>query len=77
MALKRNGWIIASLTAFFGLPLACKERPPAYTPGLGEFMSGIQVHHEKLWFAGKAGNWQLADFETGEIRETIDDIQKY
>lgn len=49
----------------------------AYTPGLGEFMSGIQVHHEKLWFAGKAANWELADFELGEIRESLDDIRHY
>jgi len=49
----------------------------SYRPGLGEFMSGIQVHHEKLWFAGKAGNWPLADFETKEIREAIDDINQY
>ena len=48
-----------------------------YTPGLGEFMSGIQVHHEKLWFAGKAGNWKLAEFEIGEMQEAIDDIKKY
>ncbi len=49
----------------------------AYKPGLGEFMSGIQVHHAKLWFAGSAGNWKLADFEIGEIKETLDDIGKY
>jgi hypothetical protein len=49
----------------------------SYRPGLGEFMSGIQVHHAKLWFAGKAGNWGLADFETKEIRESIDDINLY
>lgn len=49
----------------------------AYTPGLGEFMSGIQVHHEKLWFAGKAANWELADFELGEIKESLDDIRHY
>ncbi|HEV9038676.1 MAG TPA: hypothetical protein VGQ51_18695 [Puia sp.] len=48
-----------------------------YTPGLGEFMSGIQVHHEKLWFAGKTENWKLADFEIGEMQEAIDDIKKY
>lgn len=48
-----------------------------YAPGLGEFMSGIQVHHAKLWFAGKAGNWELADFEIGEIQEAVDDINKY
>jgi hypothetical protein len=49
----------------------------SYKPGLGEFMSGIQVHHAKLWFAGNAGNWKLADFEIGEIKETLDDVEKY
>ena len=49
----------------------------SYSPGLGEFMSGIQVHHEKLWFAGTAQNWKLAEFEIGEIRETLDDIQRF
>jgi hypothetical protein len=48
-----------------------------YKPGLGEFMSGIQMHHAKLWFAGTTGNWPLADFELGEIRESIEDIKKY
>jgi len=54
-----------------------KKLDDAYKPGLGEFMSGIQVHHAKLWFAGTAGNWQLADFEIGEIKETLNDIGKY
>ena len=49
----------------------------SYKPGLGEFMSGIQVHHAKLWFAGTAGNWALSDFETKEIKEAIEDIQNY
>jgi hypothetical protein len=49
----------------------------AYKPGLGEFMSDIQVHHEKLWFAGKNENWKLADFEVHEIQEALDDIQNY
>jgi hypothetical protein len=49
----------------------------AYKPGMGDFMLGIQMHHSKLWFAGKAGNWQLAGFETREIQEGIEDIQQY
>ena len=49
----------------------------AYKPGLGEFMSSIQVHHEKLWFAGTAQNWQLADFEIHEMMEAVDDIKEY
>ena len=49
----------------------------AYRPGLGEFMLGIQTHHAKLWFAGQAGNWKLADFEIGEIEEAIASIKQY
>ncbi len=48
-----------------------------YKPGFGEFMSNIQVHHAKLWFAGKNENWELADFEVHEIKESLDNIQKY
>lgn len=49
----------------------------SYKPGLGEMMNGIQLHHEKLWFAGVNANWPLADFELHEIGETLDDIRKY
>jgi hypothetical protein len=49
----------------------------SYRPGLGEFMSDIQVHHAKLWFAGLAENWSLSDFETREIMESVVDIQDY
>lgn len=48
-----------------------------YRPGLGEFMEAIQVHHAKLWFAGKAGNWDLANFEVHEIGEALGDIRAY
>jgi len=40
-----------------------------YHPGLGEIMSGIQMHHAKLWFAGINNNWKLAEYETSELRE--------
>jgi hypothetical protein len=48
-----------------------------YKPGLGEFMTGIQLHHAKLWFAGQNQNWPLADFEIHEIRESLDDINEF
>jgi hypothetical protein len=48
-----------------------------YKPGLGEFMSSIQIHHAKLWFAGENQNWQLAGFEIGEIKEALEDIPVY
>jgi hypothetical protein len=49
----------------------------AYKPGFGEFMSSMQMHHAKLWFAGINGNWELADFELHEITETADAIKEY
>lgn len=49
----------------------------AYKPGLGEFMSSIQIHHAKLWFAGENQNWELAGFEMGEINESLADIKKF
>jgi hypothetical protein len=49
----------------------------SYKPGLGEFMSNVQLHHAKLWFAGINQNWELADFEIHEIKESLEDIQKY
>ena len=48
-----------------------------YKPGFGEFMSSIQVHHNKLWFAGQNDNWKLAEFEVNEIKETLEAIEKY
>lgn len=49
----------------------------SYKPGFGEFMSSIQVHHAKLWFAGTNNNWKLAYFEMHEIQESLDDIQQF
>lgn len=54
-----------------------KKLASTYKPGLGEFMSGIQVHHAKLWFAGQNQNWELADFELHEIIEALDDIKTF
>jgi len=54
-----------------------KKLDAAYKPGFGEFMSSIQVHHAKLWFAGQNKNWPLADFEIHEIMEAVENIQQY
>ena len=54
-----------------------KKLANTYKPGFGEFMSSIQVHHAKLWFAGQNQNWELADFEMHEIGEALDAIQQF
>jgi len=54
-----------------------KQLDKTYRPGLGEFMTGIQLHHAKLWFAGQNQNWPLADFEIHEIQESLDNIDVF
>jgi hypothetical protein len=54
-----------------------KRLDHSYKPGFGEFMSGIQMHHAKLWFAGTNKNWELAQFEIDEIREAVEAITQY
>jgi hypothetical protein len=41
-------------------------------PGLGEYMTTIQLHAAKLWFAAKAGNQELAQYELDELKETME-----
>jgi hypothetical protein len=54
---------------------ATPESEP-YSPGLGEIMALQQMRHIKIWFAGHAGNWPLADYEIGELKEGFDDVSK-
>ena len=47
-----------------------------YTPGLVEFMMHVQSHHAKLWLAGNARNWELADYQIDELKELLEEITK-
>jgi hypothetical protein len=44
-------------------------------PGLGEHMTTIQLHAGKLWFSVKAGNWELAQYELDELKETMEAVK--
>lgn len=49
-----------------------QETAKATAPGLGEYMTTIQLHAGKLWFAAKAANWDLAGYELDELKETME-----
>jgi hypothetical protein len=51
------------------------ENAPA-SPGLGEMMALQQMRHLKLWFAGRARNWPLADYQVDELKEGFEDVTK-
>lgn len=60
-------------------PAGSPPAPPeaeAGGPGLGEIMTLQQLRHIKLWFAGRARNWPLADYELGELNEGFEDVSK-
>jgi hypothetical protein len=40
---------------------------------MGELMASTQMRHAKLFFAGQAQNWRLADYEMDELQEGFDD----
>ena len=49
----------------------------AYAPGVAEIMIMTQIRHGKLWLAGSARNWELADYQIDELKEGLEDIVKY
>lgn len=51
------------------------EVPKTYLPGLEVFMGTIQRQHEKLWFAGRARNWELTAYQLGEMKEVMGVVQ--
>jgi hypothetical protein len=48
----------------------------ASLPHLSEIMVQQQMRHIKLWFAGDAGNWPLADYEIDQLKDGFDDVAK-
>ncbi len=45
-------------------------------PSLSDIMVLQQMRHVKLWFAGRAGNWPLADYEIDALKDGFDDVTK-
>ncbi len=43
---------------------------------IGDVMAFQQQRHLKLWFAGRAGNWPLADYEIGKLKDGFADVDK-
>lgn len=70
----RRGLIVSGL-----LLSACAVQPPLndFAPGLGEIMAQTANRHVKLWFAGEAGNWELAAYELDELHEGFEDAAKF
>ena len=49
----------------------------SHGPGLVETMMATQSHHTKLWLAGNARNWELAEYQVEELKEGLEDAAKH
>ena len=50
-----------------------RRLPP---PELGHQMLELQIRHDRLWWAGEAGNWNLAYYMVGELGEALHGIEE-
>lgn len=51
-----------------------EQRIPA--PELGQQMLELQIRHDRLWWAGEAGNWNLAYYMVSELSEALRGIEQ-
>lgn len=49
-----------------------EEKPEHYE--LAAVMGSMHLYLNKLWFAGKAQNWELAQFYTHELEESLESL---
>jgi hypothetical protein len=67
---------VAGFTVITATSNAVSEPAKPYEPGLIEFMAHVQSHHAKIWLAGNARNWDLADYQVDELKELLEDVAK-
>jgi len=65
--------LLAAALICFAAPLAMAQSAPdvsaePYVPRLADIMNALQQRHLKLYFAARAHNWELADFELRQVR---------
>jgi hypothetical protein len=65
--------LLAGVLVCFAAPLAIAQSAPdvsvePYVPRLADVMNALQLRHLKLYFAARAENWELAEFELRQVR---------
>ncbi|ABD86716.1 hypothetical protein [Rhodopseudomonas palustris] len=70
-------WLVFGLLAVVASSSLAIAQPRYATrdnnPRLADIMEAARVRHLKLWYAGKARNWELADYETAQIKARLED----
>jgi hypothetical protein len=78
-ALLLAGLSIPVILTSLALAQSGNFTPPGetYVPHLGDIMSAIQTRHVKLWYAGKAANWDLASFELRQLKANLIEAARF
>jgi predicted secreted protein len=88
IAFMKKALVFKSLLGLIGIacllvnlnstPVRAQEvKGRGYIPHLADLMNAsMQVHHTKLWLAGHANNWALAEYEVRKIKEAIEEIKE-
>jgi hypothetical protein len=53
------------------------QRATSYVPRLADLMIVVQIRHAKLFYAVKARNWPLADYEMEQLAGTLVEAGRY
>jgi hypothetical protein len=72
--------ILAAFLVADASVVTADEKPSdgsAYVSSLGDMMAAIQLRHSKLWYAFKAGNWPLADYELQQLDANLDQAKRF
>ncbi len=51
-----------------------KRQVKQLQPDITDAMLGLQIRHARLWFAGEAGDWELAAFQVHGLQDGLDGI---
>ena len=81
MMLKTWCAVLAMSAATMTTAIAQSDFPPSESakeaPRLVEVMSMAQLEHLKLWYAGKAKNWDLAAYELRQLTNSLAEAAIY
>jgi hypothetical protein len=48
-----------------------------YLASLGDMMTALQLRHAKLWYAARAGNWPLAEYELKQLDANLKQTTRF
>jgi hypothetical protein len=82
MRTRRTCWLAILIVLLIApIGLVAEENPQqrvtGYVPRLSDLMVVIQIRHAKLFYAVKARNWPLADFELEQLISSLKEAERY